>query len=184
MKVSTVVAVGLLALGACSTDDAPSTAVAAPASAEVEQFVDRYHEAWTSFDVDGVFALYTDFGTWSSDTPWGPEDYYVGDGEFDALAFENPIGGFVRWLEGVDWTMDEIGPLTMLENDYGDIYVTWPAQWSLELQGERLELEGFQTLWLVPDETNGFLVGRHVNLTPQTAGEQLGIPRPPEPYGP
>lgn len=134
---------------------------------EVLEFVDAYHEAFATYDVEAVLDMYHPQGEWISDTPPGRDVYSPEDGEFDWMAYTNPIGGFVRWLGSADFAFDSRAEPQMITNSRGDIYVSYPASWHFQFQGREWSITGFTVMWLV-DTDDGLVVKRHWNLTPQT----------------
>ena len=178
-----VVVLSLMVVGCANGSGADSGAtIGADVSSEVDDFLESYRIAFESGDVDAVLGFWVDYGQWIADTPWGRDTYTVGDGLFDPLAFSNPMGGFVRWLFRAEFTIDSRGEMTMIENGLGDIFVSYPQSHSFVVNGERVAIEGFAIEALIETDDGLRIVKSHW-LTPQTAGPQLGLPRPDRPPG-
>jgi hypothetical protein len=140
------------------------------ATYEVIAFLDAYHQAFGAFDVDAVLGMYATDGEWINDTPPGRDVYYPEDGAFGGVyAYTGPIGGFVQWLETVDFAFDSRGEVSMITNQAGrDVYVSYPSSWHFTYMGREFNISAFTVMWLV-DTDDGLKVKRHWNLTPQTA---------------
>ncbi|MCB2224157.1 MAG: hypothetical protein KQH83_08280 [Actinobacteria bacterium] len=137
------------------------------ATDEVIEFLDAYHEAFEAYDVEAVLGMYHSDGQWISDTPPGRDVYTPEDGPFNAMAYRNPIGGFVRWIGTIGFGFDSRGEPQMITNEGGDIYVSYPSSWHFTYLGREWHITAFTVMWLVRTD-DGLAVMRHWNLTPQT----------------
>ena len=178
-----VVVLGLVVVGCASGSGSDEgTSIGSDVSSEVADLLESYRIAFENGDVDAVLGFWVDYGQWIADTPWGRDKYTIGDGSFNPLAFTNPIGAFVRWLDTAEYTIESRGDMTMITNGLGDIFVSYTQRHSFVVNDERVIIEGF-VVEALTETADGLKIVKSHWLTPQTAGPQLGLPRPDRPPG-